>query len=229
PGAWPLALNDRGLAHCVVLAARRQFHSWRRIAELLGEPRVRLGGSVITYPHFGAPLSPACRITFPRMHDPSSADSSVACAACAHQHPKTRRSVSLLTRPMERRPLSAFPRGGGRAHLSGTNDACLDHPSARRRAHRRLPAAPLAALGLTAAACGAARRPRLRRRSAASRCAGTGVTRPKQEETLRGFKTSRHDAFRKTPGGGPPIGAERGLTLPPMATVQADKRKPPCF
>src|SRR5438132_7199541 len=81
------------------------------------------------------------------------------------------RSVSLLTRPMERRPLSAFPRGGGRAHLSGTNDACLDHPSARRRAHRRLPAAPLAALGLTAAACGAARRPRLRRRSAASRCA----------------------------------------------------------
>src|SRR5947199_10590541 len=85
------------------------------------EPRVRLGGSVITYPHFGAPLSPACRITFPRMHDPSSADSSVACAACAHQHPKTRRSVSLLTRPMERRPLSAFPRGGGRAHLSGTN------------------------------------------------------------------------------------------------------------
>src|SRR5437016_13537658 len=55
------------------------------------EPRVRLGGSVITYPHFGAPLSPACRITFPRMHDPSSADSSVACAACAHQHPKSGR------------------------------------------------------------------------------------------------------------------------------------------
>ena len=65
-----------------------------------------------------------------------------------------------------------------------------------RTAAYQLP--PLAALGLTAAACGAARRPRLRRRSAASRCAGTGVTRPKQEETLRGFKTSRHDAFRKS-------------------------------
>ena len=166
------------------------------------EPRVKLGGSVITYPHFGAPLSPACRITFPRgcmIRRLLTAALLALLALINTQNQGGARSVSLLTRPMERRPLSAFPRGGGRAHLSGTNDACLDHPSARRRAHRRLPAAPLAALGLTAAACGAARRPRLRRRSAASRCAGTGVTRPKQEETLRGFKTSRHDAFRKSP------------------------------